>query len=485
MNSSDRATGRQFAIALLAGCTALLVYFPTASRSLGWHDAAELAYTAWALGASHAPGSPMHSVLGFLTTRIATEPFQGVVLLSVFTASIAAGLLALLLYLLRPSFSIALAAAMVFALSFQVWAAAVATEVYSLSMLFLAAAILSGWLWRAHATDKYFVAMLCAYALALASYFGNILLLPAFLYLAWMAPASSRRYLTFFVLGVALTTVLIGLANYLLAKNAAPFGEIYPDSIWNLILYMTGSQHDPLQFRDVSFILMRIAEHAAIFTRSIFYLGVPLAAVGAYYMDRLDRVFGLFILGIFAIYIGYYTLFGPGDYYMMVIPAYFVAALWVGLGGAYLSDKLSRPWGNMLGWLCPAVLAAGLLLMQFDGRRAMAVAMDSERFAEIAFAVLPENAIAITGWKEYAVLNYFQAVHGRRPDVRVVVPARTRRQYSHGEVQDYLEFIAVSICDGPVFTTKNLPEMQPDFDLLQDDDTAPWALMRPRTECQQ
>lgn len=483
MSSADHPVDRPWLAALMTASLALLVYSLTASRSVGWHDSAELALAAWSLGASHAPGSPLHSFLGHLATLLTDEPSAGTVYLSVAAASISAGILAMFVYRVRNNIGAAAMVALVFALSFQVWASAVITEVYSLGMMFLAATLLLAWLWCTERRLQYFSGMLFCYALSLGAYFANILLLPAFVYLIWMEAPRRARYLSAFGITTVVACLIIGGANFLLAQNMAPSGEIYPDNVRAMFLYMSGSQHEPLQLENLSFLVSRAVEHVLLISKSVLYIGVPLALAGIVYFNTRERMYGYFLLGVFAIYTGYYTLFGPGDYFLMIIPAYFVLALWIGCGAFWVSDVIASRWSGALSWALPMILAASLLATQFAGRRYMAADMGPERFAEDSFAKLPADAVAIAGWKEFAVLNYFQTIRQTRTDIRLLVPARSQRIYSHGLVDDYLRFVNEAVCESPVFILKETTELKENYRFLEKQDMYPWVQLEPRDDC--
>jgi hypothetical protein len=205
--------------------------------------------------------------------------------------------------------------------------------------------------------------------------------------------------------------------------------------------------------------------------------------MGIYCFDKIDRVFGGFLFSVFAIYTGYYTIFGPGDYFMMIVPAYFVIAFWIACGIVWLGDSLAWLRLPVMIWLLPGVLIVGLLLTQFEGRRYMALDMAPERFAEAAFANLPQDAVAIAGWKEFAVLNYFQTTRQQRMDIRFVVPARTQRIYGHGLVDDYLKLVSATICDSPVFTLKQTSELKAAYELVKSAEIPPWYKLAPPENC--
>jgi hypothetical protein len=474
MSTGSADDGSPILLVLSAVGVSFVVYFLTLTQSVGWNDSPELALAAWQMGASHAPGSPLHAVLGRLMMVFFEEPYRGVTLLSALCTSISVGVLALLASALKRSNLIALCAALIYAFSYQVWASAVMTEIYSLSICFLSIALLNAWYWRISSKRRNFVLLVLAYALSLAAYFANILLAPAFAYLIYRVSSRKAVDLLSFSVAIGLTILIIGFANYLLAKNVLPYGEVAPDSIVNMFLYMSGSQHAPLNFRDMTFVLTRLIEHLSIFSRSLLFLGIPLGLLGGFSLARIDKVTAHFLLLIFVIYMAYYTIFGPGDYFMMVLPAYFVFCIWIALGALWLIDRARNPRWEWLPRLVPVCVIAGLVLVQFDARRLMARSFEAESFATATFEFLPSGSLAIAGRKEFPTLRYFQDVHGRRQDVRFILPARSVRRYPHGEVSDYVAFVGDAICSVPVFTLKDLPDLGDQYQLQYDDADSPW-----------
>ncbi len=71
--------GTSMLVAVIAALLSFFVYLLTLSQSVGWHDSAELALVAWQLGASHAPGSPVHSILGHFMMQFYAEPHRAVI----------------------------------------------------------------------------------------------------------------------------------------------------------------------------------------------------------------------------------------------------------------------------------------------------------------------------------------------------------------------------------------------------------------------
>jgi hypothetical protein len=468
--------------AVLTGLCAAIAYLATMSQSVGWHDSAELALVAWQLGASHAPGSPVHSVTGHLLTLIADEPHLATTGLSVLSATLTAMVLSVLLFRVSGSVLVSFSAALLYAFSFQVWASAVVTEVYSLGMLFLSATLLAVWCWLDDRSLRNMVLVSSLYAVSLGAYFANILLFPIFLGLIFLTSPARRRDLSVFLLALISSTLLIAAANYSLSLSAPPTGEIIPDSPGNMLLYMSGAQHNPLEFRDALHWIGRIWQHSKIFSASIVWAAIPLGLAGVCFLDSSNKLYNRFLALVFAVNFFYYTLFGPGDYYLMVLPAYFVFVIWVACGAngviALLTDRSHQLIGSWLLILLPGSLFA----LQFSDRHAAASLLEPEHFAEQIFTGLPHNSIVIVGWKEFTTLRYFQEIGGQRADLRVILPARSLRHYSFGDIDDYMTYISAEICDFPVYTTKDLPDLDADYRLQDVATTDLWQKINVRDE---
>jgi len=462
------------AAAAVTALMALLVYLLTMSRSLGWHDSSELALAAWKLGASHAPGSPLHSLLGYFSAQIFGQAYLGTTYLSVLAAAVAAGVLAFIATALTGEILISVCAALLYGFSYQVWTSAVITEVYSLGMMCLSVTLVFAWAWQNDREPRYLILMAVFYALSLAAYFANILLLPVFCIYIFLLSASRMRSLLVFLAITACAIIIIAYANFKLAQLAPPFGEIIPDSVGNLFLYMSGSQHNPLELEGFAHIAGRFWQHGKIFASSVLFITVPVAVLGSYLLAKTNRIYGLFLVLVFAIYFIYYTIFGPGDYYMMVLPAYFVFAICVACGFKELQHWVADGPVKLLIACLPVMLVAGLILIQINSRYAFAASSEAERFVDRAFAELPENAVAIVSWKEFSTLRYMQEVDNLRPDIRIIVAARTFRAYNFSAVDDYLIFVAEQICSSPVYTTKSLTDLPSGYSLAEVVANSPW-----------
>ena len=451
-----------------------IIYALSSSPEAGFHDSAELALKASQPGATHSPGAPVHTLLGYGLIQLLGDPALATNWLSILGGSLAAGVVCLMLLGMGANRIIASTGGLAFALSFHIWGNSVVTETYSLSIFFLGCSLLLGLYWRRSLDDRWLIAIAIVYGLALGAHFANIILLPAFIYLMIAGNSSWLRNTVVFATIVALALMAIVAANVLLAANAAPFGQATPDSLAGILFYMSGAEHAPLEVSGVGFYLGRIYEHLSIFSRHYFYVLLPVGIAGAYVLWRKDWVYAGFLALIFCLYMGYFTLFGAGDYFTMVVPAYLVFSVWVGIAVSGLLDRYPAGVGSYLAYI---ILPGAILLSlasQFPGRYADAHSGRAADFADQAFAILPDNGIVIAGWREFTVLTYYQQIHARRPDLTIILPARTLRHYSHGNIQDYLAFIDAEICARPVATNKLPADLLSEYGVVSMDSDYNW-----------
>lgn len=464
----------------LAALAALALYALTAVTTVGNHDSAELALRAWQLGATHAPGAPLHTLTGYLLTRFIESPAAATTLLSGVTTAVTVGLLARLLLDVGVQRGLAAVGALAFATNFIIWGNAVVTELYGPSVMLAAAAIWCGWRWRARGYTGFPAAMTAMLALALGAHFANVLLLPAFgLYV--LAGARELRPALLFAGGMALAIALVAAANGLLAANVPPFGRYVPDSLSNLWWYMSGAEHELSAISGLT-AGERLAEHARLFSNHYVHAGLVFAAVGVWRQWRDAPAFALLCTLALLGYWGYFTLRGSGDYYLMVAPAYFVVSLWLVLGVAWLWSVLPPRVPAWSAALVPLLLVAIALLTQAGPRRADAVSQEFAAYLDEALRELPPDAVVIARWNEFTALSYRQTVEGARPDLQLLLPARTPRHYPHGRVIDYLPHVERLACVRPVVTNRVTGDMEAAFGVERLAGTPRWMRLRAAAE---
>jgi hypothetical protein len=464
-------------VVCVAALSALTVYLYTLAVEVGQRDAAELALRAWQLGATHPPGSPGHTVTGFLFTRLIDEPAVATNFLSALSTAIAVGVLAWLILRLTHDPLMSVVGALLFGFLHQIWLYAVTTEVYALNIMLLALSMAGMLVWVEGRRDRllWFVAL--TYGISVTVYFGNLLLLPAFLLpFIWVAERRVNAVASF----LATVAVFVGIAaaaNYFLATNQAPLGTgTRPDSIENLIRYMSASDFKPAQVHSFEFYLARLLEHSLIFSRLFLYVGIPAGLYGLWAMWQSRRVYCAFLLAIFSINLAFFTAYDAADYYTMVNPAYFVFSIWV----AYACWSLGQAALKGVPQLMHVALAAFVMFLfvtQIRDFRGWLQEPRQTEYAQAVFKQLPEDALVVVPWGAFPTLLYFQQVHGQRPDLTLIISVTESRNYAHGRVNGFVPHVEQAVMQRPVVVARAYPELQALFELSPVSGLQGWYLL--------
>jgi hypothetical protein len=115
-----------------------------------------------------------------------------------------------------------------------------------------------------------------------------------------------------------------------------------------------------------------------------------------------------------------YGALGKHVFHVYPLPAYAVAALWMGLGLAWLIERFTLRFVQAAG-LGAMVLAAILVL----GARENLLDDDEwmARYAQAILKILPKDAIVfVAGDPDLATIAYFHMIEGRRPDITLYSP---------------------------------------------------------------
>ena len=464
-------------IGLIVSFITCILYLSTISFGLNFHDSAELALRADKLGASHSPGSPLHSIFGWLFIQSFIEPIRATNLLSAFSMGISAGILAMFTWQVSGRFFYA--SMLLFACSFQVWGNAVITELYGLSTLFSLLSIVLFWQWRLIQKKTWLIFGVLAYCLALAVWFANLMLAPVILLLIIM---EQRRVSRDFYVALALiffAIICIAFTNIWLAGRLLPYGPDIPNSFNGIFRYMSGAMHDPLDVSNVSFIVGRILDHSTIFLGNFIWIGIPFGLIGLYLFVKRDAGFGIFLASLFLIQMTYFSIFGPGDYYSMVILSYAIFSFWIVYGVVQIFDKYNIIRIPMIFFLFALPMVQ--LILQLPSRIENSQLSLAQEFIDRSFSVLPKNALIIAGWNHFTALEYGQKIQNLRPDLTIILPASTVRHYGDKSINNYLDYVLLNFCKRPILTNKVTTEMTVEFDLLPFKEDISWFILKDKS----
>jgi hypothetical protein len=428
--------------AALVGVVLLVVFASSAIRTVGSEDDGLFILSSYFLGIEHPPGYPLFTLIGHLFSFL---PF-GSVAYRVHLASAMFGALTgaaawLCARSLFPGRLPAYLAALGLGFSPVFWSQAVIAEVYTLNTFFFLVLVYVGLQACPPAaspsgTDserRLLPWMAFIFGLSLSNHYPLMLLVaPGFVILLWPLHVDLLKRMPLFLWLVAL-----GLLPYawlvFRSWQALPVSfygslETLPE-IWFFLSRAgyVGIDHsisagwlDKIEFFE--FTASQLFVQFAV-------VGTLLAAAGFAVQWRvLGRRVAAFLtvafLGPSAVLIlllGFdYGALGKHVFHVYPLPAYAVAALWMGLGLAWLVERFTLRFVHAAG-LGAIVLAAILVL----GARENLLDDDEwmARYAQTVLKLLPKDAIVfVAGDPDLATIGYFHMIEDRRPDITLYSP---------------------------------------------------------------
>jgi hypothetical protein len=414
-----------------AGAAALLafaVYAATSPRTVGLEDDSLFVLSAYFLGIEHPPGYPLFTLAGHLFTYL---PFGSVAyrvhLASALFGALTVGAAWLCARILIPGGSLyAWVAALALGLSPVFWSQAVIAEVYTLNTFFLLVLVYLGL--RAEEQPRLLLWMALVFGLSLSNHYPLMLLAaPAFAVLLWPLRREFVRQLP-----LLLWLVVIGLLPYAWlvwrSWDRLPisfYGEL--DSvreIWYFISRrgyaevdhsLTSGWMDKLRY--LTFMGSQVFVQFAV-------VGTLVALAGFVAQWRqLGRRVSAFLTVSFVmpsfvlvLLLGFdYDVFRKHIFHVYPLPAYAIAALWLGLGLYWLAQRytLSAQRTRLAGAALVALIGAlgGWHNLRSDQEWAA-------RYAQALLKLLPKDAVVYgQGDADLLPMAYFHMVENQRPDV--------------------------------------------------------------------
>lgn len=470
------------------------MYWLTLAPGVLAGDAGEFQLAAPLLGVAHATGYPLYLLLGWVWSHLvpAGDPAYRLNLLSAVWGALAVGLLYLVANrlvrqavpeLLPAGRRLAAAgAAALLAVTPTFWSQAVIAEVYTLHMVLVVAMVhlLLGWREAqdpARASRALLLAA-CCFGLALAHHRTILVLVPAiaaFLWLGrWPLAGPGRGRALWLVVAV-----LAPLALYLLIPwraAATPYLHLplakgrtlalYDNSLAGLLGWVLGGPFGGSIDLSVS-LADRLAMAARLLWAEMPWPALILAAMGVAWLAYRRQWANLALTGLaYAGTVAFNLVYTIGDIYVLFIPSYAMAALWLAVGaGAVAQGTSGRALGisgQARGRIAAACLVPVLALPvwwaagQYAGLDRSGDTAARSSWEAILAEPLPEGAVLVSDDRnDLMPMWYMQYVEGRRTDLLGLFPLITPDYPTLGHVLD------LALDTGrPVYVIKDMPSLE-------------------------
>lgn len=422
---------------------ALSVYLLTRAPGLTWAhrgaDGGDFLSAAATLGVPHPAGYPTYTLLLRLFMLLPVdEPAAAGNLLSVVMGAAAASLCGAIIFEVvdrladshtERSWAPWVAAAGALGLAFVplVWSQALITEVYAFHLALVAAAFWAILRWRRTGRGLTWAGWLAG--LGLTNHLTSVFLAPAFLAIL----VDGRKRLSWRALLAAGGAFCVGLAPYAYlpwaARRMPPINWENPQTWEGLRRLVLGARyrHNVLESTPAE-VLKRVSGWLTDFPLTYFWPVYALIALGLLWLLLRDPPAGV-MTGTYAVLVGgYATGYGTSDYWVILLPALMMLAVWLAVGIWLLLRWLERLWrpAPRIGLVAALAVPVALLITQWE---AMDLSHDSEAREFVSGALetaAPDSLVFTHGDKLTFGMWYACYALDERPDLVPIIPTFLR-----------------------------------------------------------
>lgn len=422
---------------VMAGAGVFGLYMRTVAPGLTFGDAGDLTIAAYQLGIPHPTGYPLYTLLGHWWIRMLPwgDPAWRMNVFSAISASLAVGVLYVVVHRLTQCWRSSFLASAMFAVSPTFWSQATTAEVYALHVLLMSLLLLVLSLWAERPTTGRALSAAVAYGLMLAHHLMAIWLLPAVLAVVlWHARTTWHKgWTAAWILGVVAPLSLYAYLPWAALRDP-PWNWGDPRTPGRFAAHVTGQLYRQRMVPTTPDVVVRrvrqylsvqdTAEYAAA---SQFPIAVLVfAPVGLWTLARSRRAYGTTTLLAYLAPLAWAMTYRIRDIDPYFLPCHLMTALWIGAGFHAALALLSRvAWGRSalqrtFGMLA-ACVALGLPLAigtaRFGGLDRSAD-RGANQLADAVLSSVQRDAVLVLSGDSWGFpVAYRRYVLGQRPDV--------------------------------------------------------------------
>jgi hypothetical protein len=400
------------------------VYLTTLLTGVGYHgDTAKFQYVGHVLGTPHATGYPTYIIINFIFTHL--FPFGSLAYKANLLSAILAIWAVYIVYrmqirIYRQNIATALLSALALGLSYTLWTQSIVAEVYTLHLLFLVQVVYNFLKWRESGKNKHFLIACAWYAFSFGNHLTMSLFLPAVVYFVWQTDKSSFKDIKKIlpVMGLILLGALqYGYLFWRYYSPDTPYLEMAVPDLERLFWFIGGAQFKArmFAFTPAELLTTRIPWFITRLLEEFYYL-IPIALLGLFNPKaKGTRLFmGLIFLGNMFYAVNY----DIPDIGVYLIPNYFVAAIYLGLGMDFIRENWAAGKPRYISKFAYILLLLPLLQYQLNHGRMRHITNDVHaRNVETVLTAVKKNAVIVSPDEFYSQYYWYYLI-GRKIEAR-------------------------------------------------------------------
>jgi hypothetical protein len=445
----------------------LIVYFKTQAPTVQFIDSGELAVVCHTLGIAHPTGYPLYTLLGRIFCLL---PLKSIIfrlnLMSLLFICLSNLILFYIFLTIGKSLTkrkeelsnieiwSALLGTFIFSFTPTLWSQATSNEVYSLNVLFYSLIILLVLIWRNGRKepfgDRIFYLLVFIYALSFGNHMSSILLLPALLFV--LLTTYGRKLFGLKQVFTALILILLGVSIYLYLPIRSTQNPVMdwgnPESWPFFKRHVSGWQYQVWMFAESSQVLIHnFVNFMKLFFHQFPLYFLPFSLLGIYSLWVNARKILVFFLILFFTNIIYGINYGIPDIDPYFLGAFFVNAIFVGVGLHFIfsygsifgriieNSKIKKRFSYDI--MILFILLPLILLKKNYFESARSKDYFAYDFASNVMRSVKKDAILLTNvWDHYSPWLYLRYIELKRPDVNYLDVELCRRSWYFNYVKD-------------------------------------------------
>lgn len=417
------------------------LYIATLSPDVLPADNGEFQWIATELGIAHPPGFTLYTLFGYLASRLPIGPTPAfrVNLLSAFTSAATLFVVFQIVFRLKQRTVAAITAVIALGTATTFWAQATMANIRSLTGLFAAV-----FLWsvievgRATTTDKSdrylsFAALALGFGI---THHPSLLFMGivGILYLFWVQPSlihAPRRWIRPFFFGISGFLPLLYLP--LRAGSGAPGASPRLATINGFLDHVLarGFSGDFFFFITPGVLWERFRVMGNVMTFQFNPWLLVGMSIGLVILLVTNKKLAFLLGGSTLLHTFITATYRAPQSVEYMLPAYIPAVLLLGLGTAYLLNRLPEKMSDAGGkqQIAGGLMTVGTAILfiaaivqgisNYPSFAQLHQSNDTRQYAETILNNAPANSLVLADWHWYTPLRYLQSVENRRPDLSI------------------------------------------------------------------
>jgi hypothetical protein len=392
------------------------------------------------LGTPHATGYPNYIILNHFFTRlfpIGSLAYKANLLSALFTVVACLFLFRILIIIFNLKPSLAFITALTFGLTPTLWSQSIVAEVYTLNILFFSIVVYFFLKWNKTRENRYFLIACAFYAFSFGNHMLMITALPGIIYFTFKTSVKTlgnKKNLAWIVLFITLGALQYSYLfwRFYYAPKTS-FLEMQTPNLKRLWWYLTGAgfKQRMFSFSIAQIFSVRIPMFLKLLLKEYHFL-IPVVLLGVFRLK--NRAINIFFLLCFVSVVFCVINYRIPDIYVYPIPAYFIVAIYLGIGLEKIREWLIKKEKGLIFTMLFILIPLIMLSINFDKVNQHKNTRGAKKIERIVGVVNKDTIIVSPDYMDSHLFLYYLLGEGKQKNNIYVL-----QLYNKGAIRSYLK----------------------------------------------